>query len=76
LLQFCLSDAVASHDGEVTAIMYSDDKPTAIVGDRLVHDGDIVRGVRVVRIHRNMVEFEKNGKAWSQMLYEMASAHW
>jgi hypothetical protein len=76
LLQFCLSDAVASHDGEVTAIMYSDDKPTAIVGDRLVHDGDIVCGVRVVRIHKDMVEFEKNGKAWSQLLYEMASAHW
>jgi hypothetical protein len=76
LLQFSWSDAVASHDGEVTAIMYSDDKPTAIVGDQLVHDGDIVCGVRVVRIHKDMVEFEKNGKAWSQLLYEMASAHW
>lgn len=50
----------------VRGILYSEDKPRAIIGTELVQEGDVVQGARVLRISRKTVEFEQNGRTWIQ----------
>ncbi|MHC4159810.1 MAG: hypothetical protein ACYSSO_12110 [Planctomycetota bacterium] len=51
---------------QVTAILYSEDNPSAIVNGELVKEGDLINDVKVVKIHKNNVEFENNGQRWTQ----------
>lgn len=51
---------------EVTGILYSDDKPAAIVGTQIVHIGDEVHGARVVSIDRDSVTLEMGNTRWKQ----------
>ncbi len=46
----------------VKGIVYSRDRPSAIVGDQIVHEGDVIFGVTVVKINKSSVEFEANGE--------------
>lgn len=64
---------VSYEDGQVDStglvvkgIVYSKINPCAVVGDRMVHEGDKVLGAVVVRINEKSVEFEANGKKWTQ----------
>jgi hypothetical protein len=50
----------------VKGIIYSDDNPSAVIGDQIVHQGDKVLDVTVTKINENSVEFEANGKKWMQ----------
>lgn len=52
----------------VKGILYSDDAPSAIVGTEIVHVGDKVAGATVVGITKTTVEFEMDGKKWTQGL--------
>jgi cation transport ATPase len=52
----------------VNGILYSEDKPSAVVGDQIIHEGDILRYFNVVRIYKDKVEFEKNDKRWTQSI--------
>jgi hypothetical protein len=54
----------AAPQGVVTGIIYSD-KPAAIIDGKIVHDGNSVNGA-TVKIYKDKVEFEKNGKKWQQ----------
>ena len=54
----------------VKDIVYSADKPSAFIGSKIVYVGDKVDGVTIVRIERDRVEFEKNGKRWVQKMRE------
>ncbi len=47
-------------------ILYSEDKPAAMIGTQLVHEGAHVSGVTVVKIERNAVVFERDGERWKQ----------
>lgn len=47
--------------GVVTGVLYSD-KLTAVIDREIVHEGNMIRGVKVVKIHRDKVEFEKHRK--------------
>lgn len=51
---------------QVTGILYSEDNPSAIVNGGLVKEGDIINDVKVVKIHKNNVEFESKGQRWAQ----------
>lgn len=46
----------------VTGIAYNSQNRTAIVRGRVVHEGDVVAGYKVVKIYKDKVEFEKNGE--------------
>ncbi len=46
----------------VTGIAYNSQNRTAIVRGRVVHEGEVVSGYKVVKIYKDKVEFEKNGK--------------
>jgi hypothetical protein len=50
----------------VKGIVYSEDKPSAIVGDRIVSAGDVVAGATVVKINHDSVDFEAGDKKWTQ----------
>ena len=50
---------------QVTAILYSD-SPSCIVNGKIVKEGQVIRGATVVKIHRDEVEFEKDGRRWTQ----------
>jgi len=50
----------------VRGIVYSDDNPCAVVGDRIVSVGDVVNGATVVKINLSSVEFADGDKKWSQ----------
>ena len=50
----------------VKGIVYSKDDPSAIIGNEIVHEGDKVSGATVVKINEDSVEFEMNGKRWTQ----------
>ena len=54
----------------VRGIVYSDDKPQAIIGTELVQQGDEVQGATVLSITRTTVEFERDGEKWIQEVEE------
>jgi hypothetical protein len=50
----------------VKGIVYSEDSPSAVVGDRIVSAGDVVEGATVVKINPDSVEFAIGDKNWTQ----------
>jgi MSHA biogenesis protein MshK len=50
----------------VKGIVYSEDNPCAVVGDRIVSVGDDVDGAKVVKITPDSVEFAIGDKTWTQ----------
>jgi hypothetical protein len=50
----------------VKGTVYSETDPLAVVGTQIVHEGDQVAGATIVKINKNSVEFEMNGKRWTQ----------
>ena len=65
----------ATH-GMVAGILYSADKPSTIIDRKIVHEGDTIHGVTVVKIYKDKVEFEKNGKKWEQKVQQKPGAYW
>jgi hypothetical protein len=62
--------------GVVTGVVCSVERPCAIIGSETVSEGDILDGVKITRIGRGEVEFEKDGKVWKQFVGEHASSEW
>ncbi len=50
----------------VKGILYSEDNPSAVIGNSIVHEGETIWGVSVIKISKDSVEFEMNGKRWTQ----------
>ena len=50
----------------VKGILYTEDKPSAVIGNQIVHEGETIRGVSVIKISKDSVEFELNGETWTQ----------
>lgn len=50
----------------VKGIVYSANNPCAVIGNDIVHVGEQVMGATVVKINADSVEFESNGKRWTQ----------
>jgi len=50
----------------VKGILYSEDEASAVIGNQIVHEGEKIQGVTVIRIGKDTVEFEMNGKIWTQ----------
>jgi hypothetical protein len=53
---------------DVRDIVYSKDKPSAVVNAHIVYIGHKVGDATVVQILRDGVEFEKNGKRWVEKI--------
>jgi hypothetical protein len=50
----------------VRGIVFSEDKPSAIIGSEILHVGDVINNATIVEIEENSIEFEKNGYRWKQ----------
>jgi len=50
----------------VKGIVYSENNPSAVIGNQIVHEGEKVLGATIVKINKDSVEFEMNGKRWTQ----------
>jgi len=59
----------------VTGILYSEDEPSAVIGNRIVHEGDAFHGINIVKIYKDKVEFEKNGSRWTQSIESKPSTY-
>ena len=53
---------------KITGILYSDN-PAVIVDGEIVKEGDMINGAKVIKIHRDKVEFEKDGEKWTKQAY-------
>jgi hypothetical protein len=51
-------------------IVFSRDKPSAVIGSKIVYVGDVINDATIVKIDRDSVEFEKNGERWEQNVRE------
>jgi hypothetical protein len=65
--------ADAGQDGAVrrgllASILYSDKNSSVVIDGVILHEGDMIRGVKVVKIHEDTVELEKEGEKWRQKL--------
>lgn len=65
-----------STHGLVTGIVYSANKPSAVVDHKIVHEGDVMYGTTVVKIYRDSVKFSKKNKNWEQKVQQTPGAYW
>ena len=67
-MQFGLTAAAQGGTGRliVKGIVYSEDNSSAIIGAQIVHEGEKVFGATIVNINKDSVEFEMDGKRWTQ----------
>ena len=56
--------------GRVNGIAYSESRAIAFINDKMVCEGGVVDGTTVFKIREDTVEFEKNGKRWTQKVGE------
>ena len=50
----------------VRDIVYSHDRPSAVIGTKIVYVGDKVNDATILKINRDSIEFEKDGDRWKQ----------
>lgn len=50
----------------IKSLVYSKDKPSIVVGDKIVHLGGKINGATIIRINKHSVEFERDGETWIQ----------
>ena len=62
--------------GVITGIAYSVDTFMVLLGNQIYSEGETVDEIKLVKIHRGKVEFEKNGERWSQRIQEPADSRW
>jgi len=62
--------------GLITGVVYTEGYASALIGRELVHEGEQIHGATVVKIHKDKVEFEKNGMRWSQAVQQKPTAYW
>ena len=64
------SDEIQLDDMTVRGILYSFDKPSVVIGGKIVHLNEKINDVTVVEISKDYVVFEKNGKRWTRKVAE------
>ena len=66
----------ASPKGLVRGIVYSDSSGSVLIDDTIVHTGDTIDGVKIIRVHSGGVDFEKDGRRWTQKVSETPDPLW
>lgn len=49
----------------LTGVIYDGESPVAVINDVIVHEGDEIEGVKVIKIEQNSVVLEKDGKPFT-----------
>jgi len=58
----------SNKDIALTGILYAEGNSSAVVDGKIVHEGDTINGAKVIKIHRDKVEFERASKRWTQQV--------
>jgi hypothetical protein len=62
--------------GTVTGIIYSEETPLAVIDGKVLHEGQSIRGVKIIKINHDSVEFEHGDNRWSQKVNETPLPQW
>jgi len=62
--------------GIITGITYNENKSFAVIGTHIVGEGDTIDDVKIIKINKETVEFEKDGKRWTQGINESSDLQW
>jgi hypothetical protein len=54
----------------VRGIVFSEDEPSAVIGTQILYEGDEVLGATIVKVNIDSVEFERDGKKWTQKVQQ------
>jgi hypothetical protein len=54
---------------DIKGIAYSNDKSSAIIGNRLVHVGDVVSDAMIIDIGPKNISFQADGRTWTQKVH-------
>ncbi len=70
--------AIPETSGLVRGILYSNTKSSVVIDDKrkIVHEGNVIHGITIVKIHKDKVEFAKNDQRWTQKVGQTPKAHW
>jgi hypothetical protein len=52
---------------DLRVIMWSDN-PSILIGTKILHEGEEINGVTILKIYKDSIEFEKDGKKYEQKL--------
>ncbi len=66
----------ASEKGRIRGIVSSEGSFTALIDGQAVREGESIYGVTIVKILPDEVEFEKDGRRWTQGLNAAPSRQW
>jgi hypothetical protein len=58
----------------INGILHSEDNPSVLIDDRIMHEGEKISGVTIVKINKNSIEFEMNGTKWEQSVRKQTEA--
>ena len=70
------SPAKSVNKGFVSGIAYSEHNALAFINDKMISEGGVIDGITIFKIHQDSVEFEKNGKRWTQKVGEQPVSKW
>ena len=59
---------IINNNMPLKGILYSDDRPSAVIGDKRLYEGDTFNKVKIVKIHKTEVDFERGDKTWTQQV--------
>ncbi|MBN1509123.1 MAG: hypothetical protein JW955_19915 [Sedimentisphaerales bacterium] len=59
-------EVIPSADDEQAVIAFPKEVYGEIIEKQLVREGGVINGATVVKIHKDTVEFEKDGKRWTR----------
>jgi len=62
--------------GWINGILYSEKNPAVVIDKDIVSEEQIIHDVTVVKVHKDKVEFEKDGNRWEQKLKEEPNQLW
>lgn len=54
----------------VKGILYCKDNPCVVIGTKIVREGDEILGATIVKINKDSVEFEMNGRRWTEKVQD------
>jgi hypothetical protein len=52
---------------DLRVIMFSDN-PSILIGTKILHEGEEINGVKILKINKDSIEFEKDGKKYEQKM--------
>ena len=65
-----------SEKGVVKGILYTIVDSSTMIDNHVLKEGDTIYGTRIVKIYPKKVEFEKDGKYWTQRICEHPNPTW